>query len=385
VSDGVPVRVRHAALHPNVRRSPYFAATEAAGAVEYLVYNHMYMPIDYGRAPEEDYTALMERVTLWDVGAERQAEVRGPDALTFADSLSCRDLSGLKVGDCRYTMVCDDGGRIMTECIVLRVAEDVVWFSHGDVDLLLWARGLAMGQGTSVEVSEPDVAPLQIQGPRSGDVLESLAGAAAKNLAPFTCTDGEIQGIDVIVSRTGWSGELGYEVYPRSSERAIDLWRAALEAGEGNGMLVTGPNLIRACERGITDTHYFVGAGMTPFEAGVGWAVDLDAGPFVGRDALRAVAARTPVRHSVGMVAVEREPFPRFETFWPVEDEHGEVGHVRWTAQSIALGRPIAIGLVDARVQDGDSVRIGHPSGDAPARVTGLPIAPRTPPTTASA
>src|SRR5439155_10195491 len=125
--------------------------------------------------------------------------------------------------------------------------------------------------------------------------------------------------------------------------------------------------------------------GMTPFEAGVGWAVDLDAGPFVGRDALRAVAARTPVRHSVGMVAVDREPFPRFETFWPVEDEHGEVGHVRWTAQSIALGRPIAIGLVDARVQDGDSVRIGHPSGDAPARVTGLPIAPRTPPTTASA
>jgi glycine cleavage system aminomethyltransferase T len=385
MSHGVPTRVRHPALHPNVRRSPYFPATEAAGAVEYLIYNHMYMPIDYGRAPEEDYTALMTGVTLWDVGAERQTEVRGPDALAFADSLSCRDLSLLEVGGCRYTMVCDEGGRIMTECIVLRVSEDVVWFSHGDVDLLLWARGLALGGGTNVEVSEPDVAPLQIQGPRSIDVLRSVAGSAAESLEPFTCVNSEIQGIDVVVSRTGWSGELGYEMYPRSSERALDLWRALVDAGERHGMLVTGPNLIRACERGITDTHYFVGAGMTPFEAGAGWAVDLDAGPFVGRDALRAEAARVPARRSVGLVAVEPEPLPRFETFWPVDDQRGERGHVRWTAQSIALGRPIAIALVDAGVKDGDSVRIRHPSGEALARVTGLPIVGKADPSTASA
>jgi aminomethyltransferase len=345
----------------------------------------MYMPIDYGRAPEEEYAALTTGITLWDVGAERQTEVRGPDALTFADSLSCRDLSLLKVGGCRYTMVCDEGGRIMTECIVLRVSEDVIWFSHGDVDLLLWSRGLALGGGTSVEVSEPDVAPLQVQGPRSIDVLRSVAGSAAESLEPFTCMDCEIQGIDVVVSRTGWSGELGYEVYPRSSERALDLWKALVDAGEGYGMLVTGPNLIRACERGITDTHYFVGAGMTPFEAGAGWAVDLDAGPFVGRDALRAEAARDPVRRSVGLVAVEPEPLPRFETFWPVDDQRGERGHVRWTAQSIALGRPIAIALVDAGVKDGDSVRIQHPSGEALARVTGLPIVGKADSATASA
>jgi glycine cleavage system aminomethyltransferase T len=215
--------------------------------------------------------------------------------------------------------------------------------------------------------------------------LRSVAGSAAESLEPFTCVNSEIQGIDVVVSRTGWSGELGYEVYPRSSERALDLWRALVDAGERHGMLVTGPNLIRACERGITDTHYFVGAGMTPFEAGAGWAVDLDAGPFVGRDALRAEAARVPARRSVGLVAVEPEPLPRFETFWPVDDQRGERGHVRWTAQSIALGRPIAIALVDAGVRDGDSVRIRHPSGEALARVTGLPIVGKADPSTASA
>lgn len=361
-------------LHPNVRRSPYFPATEAAGAVEYMVYNHMYMPIDYGRPSEEDYLALTERVTLWDVGAERQTELRGPDALSFADHLASRDLSTLHVGACRYAMVCDEKGRIMTECIVLRPAEDVVWFSHGDVDLLLWAQGVALGRRTSVEVSEPDVSPLQIQGPRSQDVLLALVGLGVRELAPFRCAEYRTGSVDVLVSRTGWSGELGYELYPRSSGRALELWQSVLEAGAPHGMLVTGPNLVRACELGITDNHYFVGSGLTPFEAGTGWAVDLDAGPFIGREALRLALAAPPARRTVGLVALDEEPFPRLETFWPVADTHGDAGLVRWAAQSIALRRWIAIALLASRVPEDAVVRVRHPTGEAEARVTRLPF-----------
>src|SRR5436190_1243936 len=158
-------------LHPTIRRSPYFARTLRAGACDFMVHNHTYMPLDFGRDPRQDYAALVERVTLWDVGAERQAELRGPDALALADYLAPRRLSDLGVGECRYTPVCDRAGAIMCECIVLRPEPDVVWFSHSDVDLTLWATGLALARGDDVAVAEADVPPMQLQGPRAAGAI----------------------------------------------------------------------------------------------------------------------------------------------------------------------------------------------------------------------
>jgi glycine cleavage system aminomethyltransferase T len=371
-SPGSPVH-RHP-LHPNVRRSPYFEQTERAGAVEYMVYNHMYMPIGYGRPHEEDYAALIERVTLWDVGAERQTQLRGVDALRLGDFLCARDLRDLEVDVCRYTMVCDLAGKIMAECIVLRVADDTVWISHGDVDLTLWAQAIASWGGFDVDVLEPDVAPLQIQGPRSLDVLRALVGEGIDTLRPYRSMRAEVAGVPLVISRTGWSGDLGFELYPTTTERAAELWNAVLGAGELHGILVSGPNLIRACEHGITDTHYFVNSGMTPFEAGAGWSVDLDSGPFVGREALLEAAASPPARRTVGIVADGGVTLPRLEAFWPVRRGDSQIGEVRWAVGSIALDRHIAIALVDASVQSGDDVVIEHPEGDGSGRVVDLPF-----------
>jgi aminomethyltransferase len=336
-----------------------------------MVYNHMYMPIAYGREPEVDYRALTEAVTLWDVGAERQTELRGPDAVRLADYLCTRDLSGLTTGRCRYTLVCDERGQIMTEPIVLRPWPDVLWISHGDTDLTLWAAAIAAHGGFDVRVTEPDVAPLQVQGPRSRDVLAAVTEAVF-GLESFGCRVGEVAGVEAAVSRTGWSRELGYEIYPLSSDRAPELWAALLEAGEPHGLLVTGPNLNRAVEQGITDTHYAVNSGMNPFEAGSGRFVDLDAGDFVGRAALRE-AKRDVRRHTLGLV-VEDGSLPRMETFWPVRDEQGEAGVVRWAAHSYALGRDAAIALLDGRVQPGDAVTIDHEGGSTPAVAAELPL-----------
>jgi aminomethyltransferase len=357
-----------------VRRSPYFEQTERAGAVEYMVYNHMYMPIAYGRPPEEDYAALTERVTLWDVGAERQTQLRGVDALRLADFLCARDLRDLEVDACRYTMVCDLAGTIMAECIVLRPAEDTVWISHGDVDLTLWAQAIAAWGGFAVDVSEPDVAPLQVQGPRSLDVLRALVGEGIDAVRPYRSMRAEVAGVPLVISRTGWSGDLGFELYPTTAERAAALWDAVLCAGEPHGILVSGPNLTRACEHGITDTHYFVNSGMTPFEAGAGWFVNLDAGPFVGREALLEAAASPPARRTIGIVADEGVTLPRLESFWPVRRGGSQVGEVRWAVRSIALDRHIAIALVDASVELDDDVVIAHPDGEGPGRVVDLPF-----------
>jgi len=371
-SHGSPVH-RHP-LHPNVRRSPYFEQTERAGAVEYMVYNHMYMPIGYGRPPEEDYAALIERVTLWDVGAERQTQLRGVDSLRLADFLCARDIRYLEVDACRYTMVCDLAGTIMAECIVLRPAADTVWISHGDVDFTLWAQAIASRGEFDVDVSEPDVAPLQVQGPRSLDVLRALVGEGIDALSPYRSMRAEVAGVPLLISRTGWSGDFGFELYPTTTERAAELWNALLCSGEPHGILVSGPNLIRACEHGITDTHYFVNSGMTPFEAGAGWSVDLDSGPFVGREALLEAAASPPSRRTVGIVADEGVTLPRLESFWPVRRKGSQVGEARWAVGSIALDRHVAIALVDASVELGDRVVIAHPQGEGSGLLVELPF-----------
>jgi aminomethyltransferase len=337
-----------------------------------MVYNHMYMPIAYGRDPALDYRALTEAVTLWDVGAERQTELRGPDALRLADYLCTRDLRELAVGKCRYTLVCDERGQIMSEPIVLRPWPDVVWISHGDTDITLWAAAIAAHGGYDAQVGEPDVAPLQVQGPQSQNMLAAVTDAVA-DLESFGCRATQVAGVDAVVSRTGWSRELGYEIYPLSSERALELWAALLAAGEPHGLLVTGPNLSRAVEQGITDTHYAVNSGANPFETGSGRFVDLDGDDFVGRAALRE-ASRDVRRHTLGLVVDEGGGLPRMETFWPVRDEHGEAGIVRWAAHSYALERDAAIALLDVRVEAGDTVTIEHEHGSTAATAATLPL-----------
>jgi glycine cleavage system aminomethyltransferase T len=367
-SDHVAVRP---ALHPNVRRSPYFEATERSGALEYMVYNHMYMAIAFANDPHEEYRAMVERVCLWDVGAERQTQLQGPDAVRFANFLCTRDLRRLEVGQCRFTMVCDDNGKIMTEPIVLRPWDDVIWISHGDVDLTLWAAGLGRAEQYDVQISEPDVAPIQIQGPRSLELVASIA-PAVEDLDYYRCTQTTIAGHPCIVSRTGWSRGLGYEVFPLGTERAMEVWDALETAGAPLGGLVAGPNLNRAVEQGITDTHYFVNSGMTPYEAGAARLVDLESAPFIGSDALVDAAGKPQYRHTLGLV-LDDSP-GRLEQFWTVESDDGPVGEVRWAAYSYELETNVCIALLASAVNVGDRVTVLAPDGPVGAIAQELPF-----------
>ncbi len=369
-------------LFPNVRRSPYFARTESAGATAYMAYNHMYMPMAYGREPAEDYAAIAERCALWDVGAQRQVELAGPDAYRLADLLATRDLSTLVPGRCRYTAICDDDGIVLCDPVVTAVDEATVWLSHGNVDLLHWVRGVVHGAGLDVRVGEPDVAPLQLQGPRSRDVLRPLVGPAIDDLAWYRCAHVEVLGWPCVLARTGWSGELGYELYPRGSERALAIWDALLAAGAPHGLLVTGPNVVRAVECGIRDTTWATGMGVNALELDDGRLVDLDAGPFIGREALRAIRdAGGPARRTVGLVG-EGAPLPRLESEWRVlADTGAAVGATRWAVRSPRLGRNLAIALVAAEhAAPGRRLVLERPDGVLePVAVQALPFVPRTP------
>lgn len=359
-------------LYPIARTSPYFEGTVDAHVTEFMTYNGMFFPIIYSRPPAEEYVALTERVTMWDVGCERQTEIRGPDALKFADYLASRNLLTMKTGACRYTYCCDNDGVIICDPVVLRPWDDVVWFSHGSADLTLWAQGIALHSDFDVTVREPDVAPIQVQGPLSADVLRDLVDAPIDDLKFYRCVVTRVAGIDAVVSRTGWSGALGYEVFPLSSARAMELWNALREAGQPYDMLVTGPIVHRAVEKNVTDTAYHMNSGMNPFEAGGDRLVDLDGAPFMGQEALRRIREQGPARQTVGLL-IEGD-LPRLEWYWPVEDARGRPGEVRWAVHSFALDRSIGIALVDAAVRIGETVRVTHPLGTVNATTCTLPF-----------
>jgi glycine cleavage system aminomethyltransferase T/ketosteroid isomerase-like protein len=355
------------------RLTPYFQKTVEEGCLEWMVYNNMHFPIVYDHLPYQAYHALLHGVTLWDVGLERQTQIKGPDAKRFVDYLCCRDMSTIKVGDCRYTILTDEQGLVMSDPVTLFVDSDTIWLSHGNVDLTLWARGLAVNSPWQVQVSEPDVAPVQVQGPLSVPLMDEICADKPSALKNYKCMKTSIDGMAVVVSRTGWSSGEGFEIYPLSSENCVPIWNKLKRQGKKFDLMVTAPNLNRAIERGVTDINYYNNSGMNALEDLAAKFVNLDGKEdFIGKDALRKIRDQGVARHSVGLL-FEAE-VPRLEWFWNLSDDNGKPGQVRWAVHSFALDKSIGIAVVDKAVKNGDGVTVTHPRGTVRARVTDVPF-----------
>ena len=284
-----------------LRRSPYFEATQRAGCRGYTVYNHMLLPIRYASF-EAEYRRLLADVTLWDVSVERNVEIAGRDGLKFAELLTPRDLSKCRVGEGRYVLLTDDAGGIVNDPVLLRLEQNRFWLACADSDVLLWAKGVARNSGMDVELRELDVAPLQIQGPKSRDLVTGLFGDWVSNLKYYEFRKTELQGIAVIVTRTGWTGELGYELYLLDPARGGDLWKRVLKAGKRYNIAPTGPSDIRRIEAGILNYGIDMTLDNNPYELGLERLVNLDkAADFIGRDALRKIRTDGAKKKLVGV------------------------------------------------------------------------------------
>ena len=340
--------VSNIVLSSRVRRSPYFAATQRYGCKAYSVYNHMYLPLYY-ESPEADYWHLVNGVTLWDVAVERQVEIVGPDAARLVQRLSPRDLSSCAVGQCKYVMMTDARGGIVNDPVLLKLAEDRFWLSLADSDVLLWAKGIALAGGYDVEVFEPDVSPLQLQGPLAAAVGEALFGSALNDLKYFRFAEFDLDGMPLIVSRTGWSGERGYEIYLQNAADGDRLWEVIMEAGRPHGIAPATPSAMRRIEGGLLS----YGADMTlennPYEMNLGRLVDLEQeADFIGKAALARIA-QDGVRQCLAGLTVEggREAAAGLERAAVVRDGQA-VGRVTSVAYSPRLEQTIALALVAA-------------------------------------
>jgi glycine cleavage system aminomethyltransferase T len=329
-----------------VRKSPYSDAALRWGAKGFSIYNHMYIPRDFGD-PDQNFWNLVNEAILCDVSVERQVEIKGPDAAKFTQVLSCRDLSKCQVGQCKYVLITDQHGGIINDPILLKLAEDHFWLSIADSDVLLWARGIAVNSGMNVEISEPDVSPLQLQGPKSRDILRAAFGDAPIELKYYRFMEFEWDGVPLIISRTGWSSELGYEIFLRDGSQGDRLWEHLMAVGTPLGLKPGHTSSIRRIEAGMLSYHADMNLANNPYELGMGRLVDLDMeADFVSKAALTKIKDTGVSQQLVGL-EIDGDPFVGSnDFFWPIMKDGVQVGTVTSAIYSPRLEKNIALALI---------------------------------------
>ncbi|MDA9891223.1 glycine cleavage system protein T [Planktomarina temperata] len=329
-----------------IRKSPYFDATVRWGAQGFSVYNHMYIPRDFGD-PEQNFWNLVDQAILCDVAVERQVEITGPDAAKFTQMLTCRDLSKMAVGQCKYILITNADGGILNDPILLRLAENHFWISLADSDILLWAQGVAVHSGLNVQIKEPDVSPLQLQGPNSGLIMQELFGDSITDLKYYWLRELELEGIPLVVSRTGWSSELGYELYLRDGSKGDQLWELIMAAGASHGLQPGHTSSIRRIEGGMLSYHADADIDTNPFELGFDRLVNLDMdAEFIGKAALRKIKQEGPMRKQVGLVLDCAPLTGPNTTFWAIQQDGATIGKVTSAVYSPRLKQNIALAMV---------------------------------------
>ena len=360
---------------PQVRRSPFYDATLRWGAKGFSVYNHMYIPRDFGD-PVQNFWNLIENAILCDVSVERQVEITGPDAARFVQLLTPRNLSGCQVGQCKYVLLTSQEGGIINDPVLLRLGENHFWLSLADSDALLWAKGVATFADFAVEIKEPDVSPLQLQGPLSLAIMQRLFGDDIEKLKYFWLIETTLDGIPLVVSRTGWSSERGYELYLRDGSRGSELWERIMAAGEPLGLRPGHTSTIRRIEGAMLSYHADMDIGTNPFELGLGRLVDLEMDTdFIGKSALAKIKATGVSRLLVGL-EIDTTPLERPNTkHWPLQVGAEDVGHITSAVYSPRLKRNIALGIVAvAHARMGQRLKANGEGGELDVTVVEKPF-----------
>ena len=347
-----------------IRKSPYFDSTVKWGATGFSVYNHMYIPRDFG-SPEQNFWNLIEKAILCDVAVERQVQIQGPDASKFVQMMTPRDLSNMKVGQCKYVILVNQNGGILNDPILLKISDDKYWFSLADSDILFWAQGLAANTNYDVEISEPDVSPLQLQGPKSKEIMIEIFGGQITELKYYWFKQFKFNSTDLIISRTGWSSELGYEIFLTNSKVGNELYDHIMNIGEPMGLKPGHTSTIRRIEGGMLSYHADMTINTNPLELGMDKFIDLtDDFDFIGKNALTKIKNEGIKRKQVGLYLDNDRMDGPNTRFWDLKCDNKIVGKITSAVYSPRLEQNIALAIVDIDysninqkliINDGDS------------------------------
>ncbi|MEK9999188.1 MAG: glycine cleavage T C-terminal barrel domain-containing protein [Acidimicrobiaceae bacterium] len=341
-------------LNPRIKKSPFFEKAVECGATEFHPYNGMWMPVGYD-SPVNEYWNVLERASLWDVGVQKCVEIAGPDAEAFMQLLTPRDITTIEPGRCAYVFLTNQDGGVLNDPVMLRIAEDRFWLSTADSDMYLWAKGVSAFSSHEVEITTPHVYPMQLQGPRSAEIMVDVFGEEILDLRYYWWMRSSVDGIDVVISRTGYSSELGYEVYLLGEARGGELWEILMTAGKPYGISPGSPNRIRRIEGGVLDYASDITPDENPLELGldrlIAWDTD-----FLGKAALEKVRDEGVRRRLIGLFLDGPALQKNNEHRWPVTSAGTKVGFVTNAVHSPRLDRNIAFAMIDVPFDANDTV-----------------------------
>ena len=357
-----------------IRKSPYFDSNIKYGVTGFTVYNKMYLPTGFS-GPEKEYESLINDVTFGDFAAERQIEINGPDAYKFVRYIQPRNLEKCEIGFCKYILLTDQNGGIINDACLLRLEENKFWISPGDGDVILWLQGLAINSNMDVSIHEPDASPLQISGPKSGKLIQKLFNGEHDDLGYYKARQTSLDDIPMVIARTGWSGELSYELYLQNRKLGNKLFDMVHDAAvEFNGRVIA-PNTIRTIEGGILSYGSDFGREHNPFTIGLGRLVDVDQETdFIGKEALKKIKENGLTEKLVGLEldgdAIKKAP----ENFWRVTNDDKKIGRVSRAFFSPRLQKNIALAIVNIDFsEEGTEIIVESPNGNHPGKVVKLP------------
>lgn len=357
-----------------LRPSPFFDATVAEGVTAFTTYNHMLMPTSYGR-PEEEYWRIINGVSQWDVAVERQVQIEGPDAARLVQLLSPRKLTNIKIGQGKYVPLCDHDGTLINDPILLKLNDNKFWFSIADSNIWFWARAIAAERKLNVRVTEPDVSPLALQGPKAVDVTASLFGDWVRDLRYFWFRETTLHGIPVVLARSGWSKQGGYEIYLMDGSRGTELWNLVKEAGKPWDIGPGAPNPCERIESGLLSYGGDSDGQTNPFEVRMGQYVDLDVqDDVVGIQALRRIVKEGVRRQQLGVVLEGEKPTELGFHWHGIHSGGDKVGDMTNCVWSYRLKKNIGFALVSADCKTGDKVTVNKLGVTIQGQLTELPF-----------
>ena len=358
-----------------IRKSPYYESDLKYGVTGFTVYNKMYLPTGFS-GPEKEYESLINDVTFGDFAAERQVEINGPDAHKFVSYVQPRNLEKCAIGSCKYILLTDTNGGIVNDACLLRLEENKFWISPGDGDVILWLQGIAINSGMDVSIHEPDVSPLQISGPKSGKLIQKLFNGEHDDLGYYKAKQTSLNNIPMVIARTGWSGELSYELYLQDRKLGNKLFELVHDAAKEFNGRVIAPNTIRTIEGGLLSYGSDFGRTHNPFTIGFGRLVDLDQdADFIGKEALKAIKEKGLTEKLVG-IELEGDPIRQApENFWPIRNsDNNKIGRVSRAFFSPRLQKNIGLGIVDIDYADEfTKFFVSTPHGDLESVVVSMP------------
>ena len=359
---------------PRVRKSPFFQSTMKYGAKAFTVYNHMYLPVSFENTIT-DYNNLLQGVQLWDVGVERQVQIKGPDAGSLLQFITPRNIKKCSVGQAMYAPLLDFQGGFLNDPVMLKLAEDFYWLSIADGDSLLWVEAIAKGYNFNVKVEEPDVSPLQVQGPNSAKLMTKVFGDWVDDLGFYRFKEVTHDGIPMVIARMGYSRELCYEIFLQDYSKGNELWEILWQAGQEFNISPGGPNIIFRLEGGILSYLADFDRTNNPYEVGLDWMIDLDQeDDFIGKEALREISMRGPTKKLMG-AEIKGDPIESSnEDYLPVLIDGNRVGTMTAMVFSPRLQKNISYVFLDIEhAKIGQEIVISSPNHSFEALVVDIP------------